>query len=150
MDTIFGLQRLSDDKLEPLYGLNRPELSAWIHRLCQFEGMQILFSKSKPYSRTFDHSENIRNWRPKLDPCVGILPKLNSAPESPMPITLRFQNLPDFVIHSTAFDLEVFRRCDGKTTIQEILDSISVKGNMDSLIACLFRGYQYGLLKSEN
>ncbi|MCP4440973.1 MAG: class I SAM-dependent methyltransferase [Aureispira sp.] len=146
MDALVGLTELTDEQLPLLYRLGRPELSEWMVRLRQRPGMQLLFSPYKLTEPVFDQGDTIWDWKPKLAACVGTLPTLVHEPNKAMPVTLRFQGLPDFVIHSTAYDLEVLRRCNGTHSLAEILKAIPVQGNLVALRACLFRAYHLGIL----
>jgi hypothetical protein len=49
-------------------------------------------------------------------------------------------------VNTKAYDLEVLRRYNGKSTISEIIDEIGISGDDESLRAALYRLYQYGLL----
>lgn len=146
MDAAVGLTSLSDEQIPLLYGLGKPELSAWMLHLRQRPGMQLLFSRNSLREPCFDDSDELWTWSPSLAACVGMLPELTSEPNQPKPMTLRYQGLPDFIIYSTAYDLEVLRRCDGKRTLNSILEDIPVQGNLEGLKACLFRAYHFGIL----
>ncbi|MCH2022640.1 MAG: class I SAM-dependent methyltransferase [Saprospiraceae bacterium] len=146
MDAPVGLTELTDDELPILFGLGRPALSLWMAKLRGRPGMQMLFSKRKPIEPTFNVIDNLLEWCPKLSPSVGILPKLKGNPSEALPLTLRFQNLPDFIINTTAFDLEILRNCNGKYSLKEIVENLPAKGNLNHLLNCLFKAYQYGIL----
>jgi SAM-dependent methyltransferase len=146
MAGFIGLTQLSDKQLPLLYRLGRPAMSAWMARLRQRPGMQLLFSRRALKEPSFDKPDTIWSWRPQLASCLGTLPAMAEEPDQARPITLQFPGLPPFVIHSTAYDLEVLRGCDGSRSIGEIRDAIPVEGDEDSLLACLFRAYQFGVL----
>jgi len=145
MDAPVGLSQLSDEQLPLLYSLGRPALSIWMANLRQRPGMQLLFSRRPLQAPAFD-KESLWEWQPKLASCVGTLPEFSGAPSRSRPITLRFQGLPDFVIYTTAYSLEVLRQCDGQKSLQALLNKLDIAGDQDHLRACLFRGYHFGVL----
>jgi hypothetical protein len=108
----------------------------------------MLFTKQKIEEPDFSDLHSLMDWRPKLDSCLGSLPELSGNPEDIKTLTIRFQGMPDFVIDTTAYDLELLRHCDGKSSLSEIVSRIPEKGNLGKLIANLYRLYQYGLLGS--
>lgn len=144
-DAFLGIAALSDNDLPLLYPLGKPALSRWMASLTQHAGMQLLFSKHLVQEPDFTQ-ENLLDWRPHLATFVGTIPPLKDAPDTPRPITLSFPGIPNLVIHSTAYDLEVLRLCDGSRSIDEILQLIPMEGNWEGLKACLFRAYHFGLL----
>lgn len=146
MDASVGLTELSDEQLPLLFGLGKADLSAWMVRLRKPPGMQLLFSPRKPIEPRFDMPKEILAWSPRLAACVGELPPLTGESNRPRPMTLRFPSLPDFVIYCTAYDLEVLRCCDGSRSIGAIRADLAVEGDSDSLLACLYRAYQFGVL----
>lgn len=148
MDAVLGLTQVSDNELPFLYNLDKPALSVWMSNLCRRPGIQMLFTKQKIEELDFSDLHSLMNWRPKLDSCLGALPELSGSPEDIKTLTIRFQGMPDFVIDTTAYDLELLRHCDGKSSLSEIISRIPEKGNLGKLIANLYRLYQYGLLGS--
>lgn len=146
MEALDALMQLDDSQLVPLYAMGKSKLSKWIIRLRKQAGMQMLFSPHKAEEPVFYEWEELLKWRPRLATFVGPLPELAAEPYLPMHLTLRFQGLPDFYIYTTAYDLEVFRRCNGSQSLEEILNAIPVPGNREALRASLFRAYHYGLL----
>lgn len=146
LDAPVGLTVLSDPELPLLYNMGKPALSAWTARLRQHAGMQLLFTKKAKKEPQFNDAESILSWKPRLAAGIGALPPLVGEANRPRPLTLRFQGLPDFVIHTTAYDLEVLRRCDGQISIREILENMPVQGEEEHLWACLFRAYHFGVL----
>lgn len=145
MDAPIGLLQLSDEQLPMLYKLGKAELSQWLANIYQRPGMQLLFSRKNLNEPNFELPA-LWDWHPRLDACLGLLPELDEDPNQLRSLTLRFQGLPDFVINSTAYDLEILRRCEGKLSLGQIRKSLAVDGNTDSLVACLYRAYHYGLL----
>jgi SAM-dependent methyltransferase len=148
MDAVLGLTQVSDHELPFLYNLGKPALSLWMSNLCRRPGIQMLFTKQKIEEPDFSDLHSLMDWRPKLDSCLGSLPELSGNPEDIKTLTIRFQGMPDFVIDTTAYDLELLRHCDGKSSLSEIVSRIPEKGNLGKLIANLYRLYQYGLLGS--
>ncbi len=146
MDAPVGLTQLSDEQLPLLYALGRPALSTWMAGLRRGLGMQLLFSHRAPTEPCFDSVDSIGDWRPRLASFMGALPPLTGESTRSLPLTLQFPGLPDFVIHSTAYDLEVLRNCDGSKSIRTIREAIPVEGDLDALRACLFRAYHFGVL----
>lgn len=146
MDALLGLIPLTDEQLPLLYQLGRAELSIWMARLRQRPGMQLLFSPQKPIEPNFFQPDKIWSWTPNLATCVGTLPPLTGAPNQPRPMTLQFPELPNFIINSSAYDLEVLRRCNGSRSLGEVIKTIPVEGNLELLKASLFRAYHYGIL----
>jgi len=146
MAAFIGLTQLTDEQLPLLYSLGRPALSAWMARLRQHPGMQLLFSRRKLTEPNFNNLDTIWSWRPQLASFLGALPSMEGEPNQPRPMTLQFPGLPAFIINSTAYDLEVLRGCDGSRSIEEIRDAIAVEGDEQSLLACLFRAYHFGAL----
>ncbi len=145
-EALDALTMLSDDQLKPFYKMGKAALSKWFIRLRERPGMQLLFSRNKPQEPRFDVQEELWKWKPRLASCLGTLPTIKDLWSQPMHITLRFQGLPDFIIYSSAYDLEVLRRCDGNHSIKTIINDIPEKGDLEALQACLFRAYHYGLL----
>lgn len=148
MDAPLGLLKLSDAQLPLLYSLDKAALSLWMIRLCQYPGMQLLFGRNRCEQACFTQPELLGQWKPRLDACLGALPDLEPGtdPNKARNITLRFQGMMDFVLYSTAYDLAVLKRCDGRRSLSEIRAEIPAEGYTDSLLACLFRAYHYGLL----
>lgn len=146
MDAALGLIGLSDEQLSLLYSLGKADLSRWVAELCRYLGMQLLFSKRAPTEPSFSDLEALWRWKPRLADIVGQLPALAGDPAQPLTLTLRFHGLPDFIIHSTAYDLEVLRHCDGHRNLSEIIAAIPLTGDLEKLRACLFRAYHYGVL----
>ena len=146
MDALMGLLQVTDAQLPLLYPLNKADLSLWMAKLYQRPGMQLLFSCQAAEAPNFVDLELLWHWKPKLDSCLGLLPDLEGDPNQPRNLTLRFDGLPDFVLQSTAYDLALLRRCDGRHSLAEIMAMIPAEGDLESLRACLYRGYQYGLL----
>lgn len=146
LDALLGLTQLSNAQLPLLYTMGKSELSLWMARLNHRPGMQLLFSLCPPSRPSFNHLEALLDWTPKLDASIGQLPPLTEQPEQARPMTLRFQDLPDFVIHSSAYDLEVLRHCDGKKTLRKIINSIPFDGNLENLRASLFKAFHFGIL----
>ncbi len=146
MDAPLGLMNLSDEQVALLYSLGKADLSIWVAELCRHLGMQLLFSRRPPTEPSFD-SPSLWQWKPRLAGCIGQLPPLEGDPAAPRHLTLRFAGLPDFVIYSTAYDLELLRQCNGLQSLSEIIAAIPAQGDMEQLRACLFRAYHYGLLQ---
>jgi SAM-dependent methyltransferase len=147
-DAAIGLLSVSDAQIPMLFGLNKAALSHWFLKLRQPPAMQLLFSRYAAPAPAFDNLPALWQWKPRLDACLNGLPDLTDDPQKAMNITLRFTNMADFVIYSNAYDLAVLRRCNGERTLAEIQAEIPAKGDLDSLLACLFRAYHYGLLSS--
>lgn len=145
MDAPLGLLQVADAQLPLLYKLGKADLSIWMAKLYERPGIQLLFSRKKLNEPNFCSPE-LWNWSPRLDSCLIGLPEMGDDPHHPRNLTLRFEGLPDFFINTTAYDLEVLRRCDARSSLSEIMAAIGVAGNLDSLMACLFRAYHYGLL----
>ena len=148
MDAPLGLLQVTDAQLPLLYALNKADLSLWMAKLYQRPGMQLLFSRQAAAAPDFMDLESLWDWKPRLDSCLGLLPDLEGDPNEPRMLTLRFDGLPDFVLQTTAYDLAVLRRCDGRHRLAEIMAMIPAEGDLASLRACLYRGYQYGLLST--
>ena len=146
LDALLGLTQLSNAQLPLLYAMGKPELSLWMARLSHRPGMQLLFGLHPPSKPSFNDFQALLDWTPKLDASIGQLPPLTEAPEQARPMTLRFQDLPDFIIHSSAYDLEVLRHCDGQQTLREIIGNIPFKGNVENLTASLFKAFHFGIL----
>jgi SAM-dependent methyltransferase len=146
MDAIWGLSDIADAQLPMLYNLNKADLSLWLLKLYQRPAMQLLFSREPKAAPNFTDLAALWQWKPRIDACLSALPDLQDDPNKPLNITLRFEGIADFVIYSNAYDLAVLRRCDGLHTLAEILADIPAQGDLDSLLACLFRAYHYGLL----
>ncbi len=146
MDAPVGLTQLSDASITPLLALNKVRLSLWMAHLRQRPGMQLLFSHNKPNEPDFSSKEAILAWQPKLSASIGQLPALNNNASQSLPLRLRFEGLPDFVINSTAFDLEVFRRCDGSHSISSLIGQIPEAGNFEALKIHLYKAYHFGIL----
>ena len=150
LEAMFGLVHLNDNEIRPLFKLDKPALSKWMLRLREPPGMQLLFSKEGSIEPNFSDLDTLWSWRPLLASCVGVLPELGDDPKQAMHITLRFSDLPDFIIYSTAYDLEVLRKCNGEKCLSEIIADIPVEGDLEALRACLFRAFHYGLLSNGN
>jgi SAM-dependent methyltransferase len=146
MDAAVGLTEINDKQLPLLYQLDKARLSVWMAKLRRQPGMQLLFSRRQPTGPNFDKPEEILAWRPLLSSSVGQLPEMTVEPDQHRPMTLRFEALPDFIIYSTAYDLEVLRCCDGSRSVQEIREAIPAEGDWESLLACLFRAFHFGVL----
>jgi SAM-dependent methyltransferase len=143
-----GLLSVSDSQIPMLYSLDKADLSRWFLKLTQPPAMQLLFCRQAKNEPNFANLDALWQWRPRLDACLHGLPDLADNANAPLSITLRFENTADFVIYSNAYDLAVLRRCDGSRTLAEIREEIAVEGNSNSLLACLFRAFHYGLLSS--
>jgi 2-polyprenyl-3-methyl-5-hydroxy-6-metoxy-1,4-benzoquinol methylase len=148
METLTGMMLLSDSQLFALYGFDKIELSKWMIKLRQPPGMQLLLGKKAPNKVPFDQAASLWNWKPQLAPSVVGIPVMTTAPDQPMHLTLQFPGLPNFVIFSNAYDLEVMRNCNGERSLLEIMESIPVKGNVEDLRSTLFRAFHYGILSS--
>lgn len=146
LDAPLGLASLSDDQLGALRLLDRPALSLLMSDLVYRPGLTMLFGRGAQAEPTFTSLDALASWRPVLDPCVGQLPPLAGDPGDPKHLTLRFQGLADMVVFSTAYDLEVLRRCDGRSTLAEIRAAIPADCDPVSLLNALFRAYHYGIL----
>lgn len=146
LDAIMGIMQVTDDQLPLLYTMNKASLSRWMYGLCRRPGIQMLFCRQRSFEPCFDKIEQLLEWVPKLDASVAGLPELISDPDELKILTLRFQDFPDFVINTSAYDLEVLRRCQGQKSLKEIIEDIGLSGNMESLRAALFRAYHYGFL----
>lgn len=146
MEALYGLPQISDEELVPLFKLSRAELSKWMIQLRAQPSMQLLFGKSEAFELDFSDIEAFWNFKFILDSSVGALPEVEPDPTKSMAISIRFTQLPDFVIHSTAYELTVMRHCNGERTIRDIVQDIPIKPNVNKLRSCLFRAYQYGLL----
>ncbi len=150
MDAPFSISTALDAELPLLYALDKAELSLWFAHLQQRPAMQLLFCKEKPTAPNFADLQTLLTWRPRLAACLGTLPDLQGAADEARNLLLRFESLPEinFVIYSSAYDLAVLRRCDGSRSLGEILAEIPATANINSLRACLFRAYHYGLLSN--
>jgi len=146
MDALLGLVQVSDPEVHFLLALGKAELSVWMSQLCKRPGIQMLFVKEKTKEPDFGNLSKLLEWRPKLDNCLGALPELSGPPDEPKLLTIRFQGLPDFIVNSTAYELELLRNCDGQNSLGEIISNIPAQGNPESLSINLYRLYQYGLL----
>jgi SAM-dependent methyltransferase len=146
MDAVLGLTMLSDAELPMLFALGKVELSFWMSELCRRPGIQMLFTNQPIEEPDFTNINILFGCKPKLDNCLGVLPPLSGSPDEPKQLTIRFQGLPDFVINTNAYDLEVLSRCKGQSSVLEIISGIAVSGNKESLRASIYRLYQYGLL----
>lgn len=148
MDAPLGLLDIPDTHLSLLYSMSKADLSIWMAELRQGAGIQMLFSKALREAPDFTNFTKLLSWTPKLANCVGELPLLEGDPKATKTLTLRFQGLPDFVINSNAYDLEVLRLCDGNRSLGEIRKMMEAEGDLASLMNALFRAYHYGLLSS--
>jgi SAM-dependent methyltransferase len=148
MEALIGLLQLTDDQLFALYEFTKPELSTWMMELRQPPGMQMLFGKKVAVRLPFDQPELLWNWKPKLAASVFGIPLMTAPPNQAMYLTLQFPGLPNFVIYSNAYDLEVLRNCNGKQSLKEIIAAIPAEGNMEALRSTLFRAFHYGILSS--
>lgn len=146
MEAPLALAQVSDAQLPLLYGLDKAALSVWMLKLCQRAAMQLLFSRQAAPAPSFTDLDRLGQWKPRLDACLGVLPDLEGDPFRARNITLRFEAGTEFVIYSNAYDLAVLRRCNGQRTLADIRTEIGVVGDEASLLACLYRAYQYGLL----
>lgn len=146
LESMYGLLHLNDAELPPLYKLNKLTLSKWMLALRKPPGMQFLLNKESISEPSFDKEEDLWTWKPYLASCLGQLPEMSNAPNTPMHLTLRFPGLPDFILYSNAYDLEVLRRCNGNKILAEIIAEIPIKGSQEQLRNTLFRAFHYGLL----
>ncbi len=146
MDAVLGLTKVTDAELPMLFALGKTALSFWMSELCRRPGIQMLFTNQPSKEPDFTNLKRLFEYRPKLDTCLGVLPPLAGSHEEAKQLTIRFEGLPDFVVNAKAYDLEVLRRCNGKSTVSEIIDEIGLSGDEESLRAALYRLYQYGLL----
>lgn len=146
MDAVLGLTKVTDAELPMLFALGKVELSFWMSELCRRPGIQMLFTNQSIEEPDFTNLSSLFKSRPRLDPCLGALPPLAGSPEEAKQLSIRFEGLPDFVVNTKAYDLEVLRRCNGKSTISEIIGEIGISGDEESLRAAIYRLYQYGLL----
>ncbi len=146
MDAPLGLLKIPDTHLSLLYKMTKAQLSIWMAELLQPAGIQMIFGKTLVEAPDFTSFAKLLNWTPKLASCVGQLPALEGDPLAPKTLTLRFNGLPDFVINSNAYDLEVLRLCNGERSLAEIRKMIDAKGDLTSLLNALFRVYHYGFL----
>jgi len=148
LESMFGLLHLTDEEVHPLLKLSRPALSRWMVQVRKPPGVHVLFTKESPSEPNFDDLATFWEWKPRLASCVSGLPELGNDPRQKMHLTLKFPDLPDFIVYSNAFDLEVLRRCNGSKSLSEIIAQIPAEGDLEGLRACLFRTYHYGLLSN--
>lgn len=148
MEAPLGLLNVTDAQLPLLFALDKAALSVWMLKIYQRPGMQLLFCRQKQNEPSFANIETLWQWKPRLDACLGVLPDLEGDPLKARNITLRFEGMMDFVIYSNAYDLAVLRRCNGSLTLAEIKADIGIQGDLQSMLACLFRAYHYGLLSN--
>jgi SAM-dependent methyltransferase len=146
MDAVLGLTKVTDTELPMLFALGKVKLSFWMSELCRRPGIQMLFTNQSIEEPDFTNLSSLFKSRPRLDPCLGALPPLSGSPEEAKHLSIRFEGLPDFDVNTKAYDLEVLRRYNGKSTISEIIDEIGISGDDESLRAALYRLYQFGLL----
>ncbi|TVQ91365.1 MAG: class I SAM-dependent methyltransferase [Deltaproteobacteria bacterium] len=145
-DAPTGVASLTDDQLGPLLGLDRAALSLWFAELAPRPGLNMLFVRDGAEAPNFRSLRALSDWRPVLDPCVGQLPALAGDPAAPRHLTLRFEGLADLVIYSSALDLEVLRRCDGRASLGRVLAELPPPPDPASLMSSIFRAYHYGIL----
>jgi len=146
LDAVLGLTQVSDAELPMLFNLGKSALSFWMSELQRRPGIQMLFTNMQIEEPAFTNLDRLFEWKPKLDNCLGVLPPLSGAPDEQKQLTIRFQGLPDFIINTNAYDLEVLRNCSGQHSVSEIISKIPYPLNKESLQATLFRLYHYGLL----
>ena len=146
MDAVLGLTRVTDAELTLLFALGKTALSFWMSELCRRPGIQMLFTNQPIEEPDFKNLERLFECRPKLDACLGVLPPLSGSPDEAKQLTIRFEGLPDFIVNTKAYDLEVLRRCNGQRSVSEIIENIGIVADRESLRAALYRLYQYGLL----
>ena len=145
LDGPIALTQLEDKVMNLLYHFDRPSFSKWILALQNKPGTQLLFCKHTHAKIGFNSSQ-INNWMPKLQPILGQLPLMNCDPLEPRPVRLRFAGMPDLVLNTRAYDLEVLRQCDGQNMLKDIIKSIGLELSQTNLWTQLFRAYQYGLI----
>ncbi len=148
LDLPMGIASLGDEKLASYYSFNRIELSRIMAEKHKKIATQMLFTKKRSTEPDFADLKELLHKTFVLDESFVGLPEMKESPFELRALSLRFPGIPDLKINSTAFDLEVLRRLNGKKTIYQILKDFESLGDLESLRRTLFRSFHFGLLRN--